>query len=79
MAIPIGVHLGCGITAMDKADSLFILNEYVFKGVALPTITKCIENVDVSTLDKNMVIPNISPTNPPNIRGVWFPMGYYIN
>ena len=32
-------------------------------------VTDIIEDVDVSTLDANHVLP-------PNLRGVWFPLGY---
>jgi len=36
-------------------------------------VTDIIEDVDVSTLDANHVLPNMAP---PNLRGVWFPLGY---
>ena len=53
--------------------ALCLLKEKVFNGATLPEIKNMIENVDVSTLDAGHVLPNMSP---PNIRGVWFPLGY---
>jgi hypothetical protein len=32
-----------------------------------------IEDVDVTTLDANHVLPNMMP---PSVRGVWYPIGY---
>jgi len=70
---PNGIKLGCGVTAFNYDDALYLLNEKVFKGTKLPKIKNMVENIDLATLDAGHVLPNISP---PNVRGIWFPMGY---
>lgn len=47
-----------------------ILRESVFNGVQ-PAVTDVIVDVDVSTLDKSHVLPNMGSTV---VRGVWFPL-----
>jgi hypothetical protein len=74
--LPPGLGYGCGITARDLDDATLILKESVFRKKNISQIFTCIENVDVSTLDPDHVIPNINPLSPPSIRGVWFPSGY---
>lgn len=71
--LPYGIKIGCGVTAYNNEDALYLLKEKVFKGATLPKFKNMFENVDVSTLDAGHVLPNMSP---PNIRGVWFPLGY---
>jgi hypothetical protein len=66
-------RLGCGVTAYSHDDALAILSNTIFKGKDLPPVDEVIENVDVSCLDQNHVIPNIEP---PVWRGVWFPRGF---
>ena len=70
---PAGVLLGCGVTARDYEDALDLVRVHVFEGDQLPPIKKVIEGVDISTLDKNHVVPNMSV---PTTRGIWFPLGY---
>lgn len=70
--LPIGTRIGCGVTGYDKQDALALLRERVFRGVE-PPVERVVEDVDVSTLDRGHVIPNMSP---PSLRGVWFPLGY---
>lgn len=70
---PIGTSIGCGITAHSSEDALIILKEKVFEDGLLPEISKFIEDVDISTLDANHVLPNMGV---PTYRGVWFPQGY---
>lgn len=67
------VNLGCGITAYDYDDAITLLHKRVFTNETVPTITACIQDVDVSTLDPNHVLPNIGSVV---VRGVWFPQGY---
>jgi hypothetical protein len=50
---------------------MLILREVVFDGRD-PEIGAVVEDVDVSTLDANHVLPNMEA---PNWRGVWYPMG----
>jgi hypothetical protein len=67
------VSLGCGVTAYDYTDALKLLKDKIFVGREMPDIAEVIEDVDVSILDKNHVIPNMEA---PVIRGIWFPKGY---
>jgi len=69
----LGVGRGCGVTALDHADALTILEQLVFEGEPLPAIERVIEDVDVSTLDPGHVLPNMGLVC---ARGVWFPGGY---
>jgi len=71
--IPGGVRMGCGVTAFNQDDAINLMNERIFKSIPFPPIRKVVENVDVSTLDKGHVLPNMLP---PNIRGIWFPLGF---
>lgn len=72
-SLPAGAALGCGVSAYDCDDALQIIRTTVFKGRALPEISRKIPDVDVSALDPNHVRPNMG-----NVlrRGVWFPLGY---
>ena len=67
------VNLGCGVTAYDYSDALKLLGERIFAGSQTPKIAEVIEDVDISTLDQNHVIPNMEV---PAARGIWFPKGY---
>lgn len=62
----------CGVTAWTKDDAMSIVRHRLFEGEDF-RVTDIIEDVDVSTLDANHVLPNMAP---PNLRGVWFPLGY---
>ena len=66
---PVGMTLGCGITAFDRDDAIRLLSEAV--GVMVPIPTRIVDDVDVSTLDRGHVLPNM---HPPSGRGIWFPM-----
>lgn len=61
---------GCGVTAYSREDALQVLCEQVFQGQALPVIREIIEDIDVSTLDDEHILPNIGVTI---WRGVWYP------
>ena len=71
---PVGVLLGCGVTARGYDDALSLLRERVWEGRELPPVRNVIEDVDVSSLDPGHVLPNL--VMPPTGRGVWFPQGY---
>lgn len=64
------VGLGVGVTAYDRPDAERLVQQIVFDGGNVPEIVELIEDVDVSTLDHNHVLPNMFP---PSFRGVWFP------
>jgi hypothetical protein len=65
--------LGCGVTANDYDDALELLKQYVFTNRAMPEFLKVVEDVDISTLDENHVLPNMGNCL---CRGVWFPLGF---
>ena len=73
LGTPTPLNLGCGVTAFDYDDAVNILRKRVFVGMNLPGILECIENIDVSTLDRKHVLPNLGLVT---ARGVWFPQGY---
>ena len=64
-------NLGVGITAYSLSDAEIILNSAIQRHRLDVEIIETIENVDIGDLDQGHVIPNM---NPPNFRGVWFPM-----
>ena len=66
----IGLGYGCGVTAYDWDDAVKLMKEKLFFNDPIPEIKEVTENVDVSTLDANHVLPNIGI---PIDRGVWFP------
>ena len=74
--IPNWVMLGCGVTAWNYDDALNIIKEKVSIDHSVPSIKKFIEDVDVTTLEKDHVLPNLSALSTPNIRGVWYPIGF---
>lgn len=70
---PTPLNLGVGVTAFSKEEAIDFLKRKIFTNIALPPIAKCIENIDISTLELNHIRPNMG--NPAR-RGIWFPLGY---
>ncbi|MCP3888576.1 MAG: hypothetical protein GY702_06840 [Desulfobulbaceae bacterium] len=70
---PPGILAGCGVTASDHDEALELIRKSIFKNRPVPSIKKCIEDVDVSSLDKNHVLPNMAN---PAVKGIWYPLGY---
>lgn len=70
---PIGILIGCGVTGYDYDDAINLIKRRVFKMDDLSPILDCIENVDISSLDSNHVLPNMGMVTD---RGIWFPLGY---
>jgi hypothetical protein len=66
------VTKGVGVTGADIDECLDIVQQRIFGG-AMPTVLKVVEDIDVSTLDEQVVLPNIEP---PIWRGIWFPPGF---
>jgi hypothetical protein len=62
----------CGVTALNEADALLLMEEHIFPN-GLPRITTLIEDVDVSTLDRGHVLPNMGNVL---VRGIWYPLGF---
>ena len=62
----------CGVTASDSEDALSLLKEHIFPN-GLPKIAILLQDVDVSTLDKGHVLPNMGNVL---VRGIWYPLGF---
>ena len=62
---------GIGVTAYSLCDAKIILNSAIKRHKLDVEIIETIEDVDIRNLDQGHVIPNM---NPPNFRGVWYPM-----
>jgi hypothetical protein len=62
-----------GVTAWTPQDAEELIRHRLFGGGDLPVITEQVEDVDVSGLDENHVLPNMSPSN---LRGIWYPRGF---
>jgi hypothetical protein len=67
---PMGLARGCGVTAYDKDDAMELIRKSLFTGDDIPEVSRITENVDISTLDANHVLPNMAS---PLVRGIWFP------
>jgi hypothetical protein len=61
---------GCGVTGLDLEDCLELIRQQILKGETLPPVKNVVEDVDVSNLDVNHVLPNIGLVIK---RGIWFP------
>ena len=70
--LPIGVGLGCGVNARSLELALEMVRERVFAG-PLPALSVVIEDVEISSLDEEHVLPNLGDVF---AEGVWFPKGY---
>jgi len=70
---PGGIGYGCGVTALNYDDAVNLLKAKVFIDIGMPEIDMIIENININDLDQGHVVVNM---NPPNRRGVWFPMGF---
>ncbi len=64
-------NLGAGITAYSRNDAEEILNGAIKRHSLELEIIEVLEDVNIQDLDQGHVIPNM---NPPNFRGIWFPM-----
>jgi hypothetical protein len=59
--------------ASNRTDAEWLVENRIFDGESLPPVTKFIEDVDITTLDQNHVVPNMGIVV---IRGIWFPREY---
>jgi hypothetical protein len=64
--------MGCGVTASSRDEAMRMVTSQVLSGTELPPVKSVVEDVDVSALDPDHVLPNVGPTDVP---GVWFPRG----
>lgn len=72
---PGGMLMGCGVTAGSKEEAVTLLKVCIFEEGQFPHIRRCIEDVDIRSLDQNHVVPNMGdPVRP----GIWFPLGYQV-
>ncbi|MDF2233295.1 hypothetical protein P2H44_12100 [Albimonas sp. CAU 1670] len=62
-----------GVTAPSRDAALALIRERAYCGKVPLPVAKIVEDVDVSTLDPNHVLPNMEP---PHETGIWFPMGF---
>lgn len=62
----------CGVTAFNLDDARSLVETLLFPA-GLPKVLRLVEDVDVSTLDADHVRRNMAP---PNLRGIWYPLGY---
>jgi len=69
--LPIGLAMGCGVTASSMEAAIAIVSEAAFGGEA-PRVAEVTEDVDVETLDPRHVLPNMGD---PSRYGIWFPQG----
>lgn len=63
--------MGCGITAHSKEDAVEMLETLVFPFYGTMQIQEIVEDVDISSLDKGVVRPNMKS---PLTIGIWFPL-----
>lgn len=69
-SLPAGLAVGCGVTAPNRCEAARMISQHLLAGNELPPLARIVEDVDVSALDEDHVLPNAGP---PNVRGVWFP------
>jgi hypothetical protein len=73
LPVPAAVNLGCGVTAHSRDDALALVKERVFGTEKLPPLVEVVDDVDVSSLERKHVLPNLGNLRE---RGIWFPQGY---
>ena len=71
--LPPGLAYGCGVTGYNYEDAIKLVQTQVFTDGPMPDPVRLVENVDVSQLNTNHVLPNMGN---PLARGIWFPLGY---
>ena len=67
------VALGCGVTAFNRDDALWLIRETIFAGGVLPSISCCQEDVDRAFLEMKGIRGKAAPLR---WRGIWYPLGY---
>lgn len=68
---PLVKGLGFGVTAHSVGDALDLLSASGYIAGRDFDPSAVVENVAVSALDQNHVVPNMGPVV---VRGVWFPL-----
>ena len=67
------VRSGVGVTGTDLDECFDVVRKRIFGKTVMPAVLKVVQDIDVSTLDQDQVLPNIEP---PVWRGIWFPPGF---
>jgi hypothetical protein len=67
------LRTGVGVTGSDLDECFDIVRSKIFSRTLMPAVIKVVEDIDVSTLDEERVLPNMEP---PIWRGIWFPPGF---
>ena len=67
------LNMGCGVTAYNYDDAITIIDKEIFSVCQSLEVDYCKKDIDISSLDKNHIIPNMEPVV---WRGIWFPKGY---
>jgi hypothetical protein len=62
-----------GVTAWTVEDAQELISDTGRFGQALPSVTRLVGDVDISTLDQDHVVRNMAPSN---LRGIWYPRGF---
>ena len=65
--------LGSGVTAFSYGDALDVLRGDLFRDDPMPPVHRVVRDVDIRTLDRGHVRPNMLT---PNWRGIWYPWGF---
>jgi hypothetical protein len=68
-----GSDRGVGVTAFTDQDALNILKETFPTDKYSYTVERIEFDIDLGTLDRNHIIPNMHPSV---WRGIWYPMGH---
>ena len=61
--------LGYGVTAASRTEAESLLRSYGYPREG-QSVVKVVENIEVSALDANHVLPSSGPVA---VRGIWFP------
>jgi hypothetical protein len=64
------LRLGVGATGVDEADCIGMIQSRLLEGEPMPTPSRVLPDVDVSTLDAGHVLPNMGLVVD---RGIWYP------
>jgi hypothetical protein len=68
-----GASRGVGLTAPTEADARGLISDKLFNGATLPSVTRCVPDVDIRTFDPEQFWGNMEL---PNESGIWYPRGY---
>lgn len=70
---PIGIGLGCGVTAQNREEALALIKKKIFNKSPMPAIKSIKEDFDTEQVEQNHVKWNMGN---PEKEGIWYPLGY---